>query len=386
MVESGLHFALLGLYFFYRAAVFFYDQGRVWKNAGVLRVVETDGAERVAEEIVVEADYVLGYAEHAHTGFHPDFDETQGAAFRLAREGEPQSSDFFDSDVWRAFNLDDPAIRNRYLQQVPLGRILNRARHCIYCSTPLVRGQTDDLRLKDRGYVWCYETKECSLCGWWCVTYKLEERFFSWDNQDYFHAYAVMRRFDPLALDTPLSLARDFLAKNPHKLARFDPFRFEDLMTDCLRDYFGDGEAFKIGGRNDRGIDIKVVRAGGQTTLVQVKRHSDFSKPEGVEVVRDLHGVMLREGIPCGMVITTAHKYTREAQAEVSQASRSLQGYSMELLSYTDVVSLLGEPSVPRRSQWEGQGIRIDRPPAGWKGGEDWIDRAVLPASVRHLY
>lgn len=349
-------------------------------------MAETGHAKRAAEP-AVELDYVLGYSGYAQTGFHPDFSDSQGAAFRLAREGAPPANEPFDTEVWNKLNFDDPAARNRYLQQVPMGRVLNRTRHCIYCGASLVRRQTDDFRMKEREYVWRYETKDCLLCGWWCVSYRLEERSFSWDELDYFHAYAVMRAFDPLALDIPLSLARDFLARNPHKLARFDPFRFEDLMADCLRDYFGDSQIFKIGGHNDRGIDIKVVHAGGQTMLVQVKRHSDFSQREGVDVVRYLHGVMLREGVPRGMVITTAREYTQEAQAEVSQTSCNLRGYSMELLSYSDVVSLLGEPLPPRSSPWEAHGIRIDRPPSSsWQGGEDWIDRSVLPASIKGLY
>ncbi|HEX7278105.1 MAG TPA: restriction endonuclease [Solirubrobacterales bacterium] len=386
VVDTALRFTFLGLFVLYRIIAFAYDRGREKKHAGVLRLLEADSTERWEERTAREADCVLGYAEFAHTGFHPDYEDDQGAALRLAGKGKPADMDEWDRDVWRMFNLDDPATRRRYQEQVPLGRVLQRTRHCIYCSTPLVRGETADLRLVERDFVWQYQTKECPFCGWWCVTYKLEQRLFAWDEEDYFHAYAVMRRFDPLALDTPLSLARDFLSRNPHKLARFDPFRFESLMADCLRDYFGDGEIRKIGGRNDRGIDIKVIFAGGQTLLVQVKRHSDFLRREGVDVVRALHGVMLREGVPRGMVISTAHDYTQEARAEVEQTSQNLQGYSMDLLAYDDVVSLLGEPSQPRRSPWEAQGIRIDQPPSDWQGGEDWIDRSVLPAPIQYLY
>lgn len=381
-------------YFAYRAVTFAYDRGRERRRAGVLWVVEEDNGQPGATGATTEPDFVLGYAEHAYTGFYPDFNETQGAAFRLAREGGPDPTDDRDVDAWRKFNLDDPTIRNRFLQQVTLGRVLSRTQHCIYCGTVLRRGKTDDLRLRARRFVWRYETKECSSCGWWCVSCRLEERFFSWDELDYFHTYAVMRRFDPLALDTPLSLARGFLSRNPHKLARFDPFRFESLMVECLRDYFGDGEVLKIGGRNDRGIDIKVVHAGGQTLLVQVKRRSDFSRREGVKAVRSLHGVMLRAGVPRGMVITTARDYTPEAKREVREAGENLEGYSMELLSYSDVVDLLGEPTAAQRSPWQAQGIRIDRPLDDWQGNEEWIwrrsetwiDRSVLSPPVRQLY
>jgi hypothetical protein len=355
------------------------------KRAGVLWVVAEANGEP-APSPAGDPDLVLGYAEHASTVFYPDFEETQGAAHRLVREGPPDLNDSRDVHVWDTFNLGDPAVRDRFRRGVTLGRILARTQECIYCGSFLRRAETADLRWWAKWFGWRYETKECTSCGWWCVSFRRVEGFVSFDELDYWHTYAVMRRFDPLALDTPLSLARGYLSRNPHKLARFDPFHFEALMADCLRDYFGDGEIIKIGGRNDRGIDIKVVRAGGQKLLVQVKRRSDFSRREGVEAVRTLHGVMLREGVPRGMVITTARSYTSEAKREVKQASRNLQGYSMDLLSYDDVVDLLGEPVGARRLPWEGQGIRTDRPMADLYGCEEWIERSILPPPIRQLY
>jgi hypothetical protein len=47
----------------------------------------------------------------------------------------------------------------------------------------------------------------------------------------------------------------------------------------------GDCEVVHLGGRKDGGIDIKAVRGDGRTTLIQVKRRSDFGRREGVQVI-----------------------------------------------------------------------------------------------------
>jgi hypothetical protein len=299
-----------------------------------------------------DADSVFSYTTHAYTYF-------------------------------REVSAEDFQWDRRYATQAPLGLVLTASKHCPYCASLLIVGQTADLRVPDdRSRMWRYETSECAACHWWCVNYRRLNKEIYDDYVEFLTAYAVLRRFDPLAVTTPLDLARDYLRRNPHKLARFDPFRFEDLMTACLRDCYRDAEIVKLGGRNDRGIDIKAVRAGGQTTLIQVKRREDFSRREGVRTVRELHGVMLREGIPRGMVISSAPDFTPAARAEAAQAARTLEHYSMELLSLSDVVELLAIGDQPTEHDWLAAGIRLDQPEPPWGNEIDWVERRVLPASI----
>jgi hypothetical protein len=347
--------------------VYFYDRLREQINAGSLQEFEWVSSPTKQDELIVrpyvasrvstnrgvqtrqpDAEYVLGYSGCAYTRYYVD---------------EP----FGDSLV------------NQY--KVHLGYLLTGTRRCLYCGTPLRAGQTDDFRFAAiRAHLWRYETAECPVCHWWCVIHREECRELQGNFKTFTHAYAVMRQFDPLALDTPLSLAREYILHNPHKLARFDPFRFEDLIADGLKDYYGDAEIIKLGGRSDRGIDIKAVRTNGETTLIQVKRRADFSRREGVRVVRELHGVMLREGVPRGMVVSTASDFSRAARAEVAQARQNLCGYSMELLPLSDVVEILGSPAVQHEAPWRAQGIRIDLPEPDWPAtNEVWIERQVLP-------
>ncbi|HWB69055.1 MAG TPA: restriction endonuclease [Solirubrobacterales bacterium] len=337
-----------------------------------------------------DGEHVFQYVECSFTGFVPVVEQMpedeQYDAYRLARDERATALNRFDADTWDRYGLADPEVREWYRGHTQLGRVLAKGRHCIYCNYPLRRRKTFPLRMLEHSRSWNYVTSTCSNCGWWCVTHLFEEdSWFFWKEQ-YTHAYAVMQRYDPLALDTPLRLAREYLSRNQHKLARVDPFHFEDLVADSLAEVYGDAEIIKVGGRKDRGIDIKAVRTDGGTTLIQVKRRSDFSRSEAVQTVRELHGVMLREDTPHGMVITTARDFSPAAREEVAQARRTLSGYSMELLPLADVVELLSTPGEASDSPWSRCGIRLDVAEPEWELSEDWIERAALPPGLADVH
>jgi Restriction endonuclease len=319
-----------------------------------------------------ENDAVWGYRDVAFTAYPAGASHAVDSADRMVRNHAD----------WSPAEPENPEELRRASESILLSKVLDRAANCLYCQTALTRGQTDDIPLPDRdsrSFDWRYEVAECPKCNWWCISYNEQAPLMiAWDFYKTMHAYAVMRSFDVFALDTPLELARRHLAHNQHKIARFDPFKFEDLMADCLRDCLGDHEIIKLGGRRDKGIDIKAVRSDGQLTLVSVKRHADYSKRESVKTIRDLHGVMLRDGVPRGMVITTARDFSDDAKDDVEVTSRRLEGYSMELLSLRDVVALLGLP-LRAAAPWENLGITLRDPRPRWPATEDWIARdAVL--------
>jgi hypothetical protein len=349
---------------------------------------------RVGSDADAPDEYVFGYEAVAYTKCVSHAEDEEGRAYVLASSrtsipAESKEPGNEDRRIWKLFDLDQAAVRAHFRDEFLLGRLLINLRVCMYCCSPLVHGQTDDQRIFGRGGPfflgnhWRYYTGLCPGCGWWYVTHLHEETGDIIDDvHNFSHAYATMRRYDPYAIDTPLALARDYLARNQHRLARFDPYRFEELLTECLREVFGDADIVKLGGRKDGGIDIKAVRTGGDTTLIQVKRRADFSKREGVRAVRELHGVMLRDGVPRGMVITTARDFTRQAREEVARAGRHLEHYSMELLPLADVMALLGPPRACASSPWAAHGIRLDQAMPAWGGEEDWVDRTAVPGEV----
>src|SRR5271169_136592 len=67
---------------------------------------------------------------------------------------------------------------------------------------------------------------------------------------------------------------------------------------------------------------------------------------EGVQVIRQMNGVLFREGRARGIVITTASNFTKGAVREASTRKSTNEQYEMKLLSFPDIVSMLRLPSV----------------------------------------
>ena len=103
-----------------------------------------------------------------------------------------------------------------------------------------------------------------------------------------------------------------------------------------------------LGGTADRGIDLILIRSDEGPRLIQVERRSNLKSSEGVCVVRELNGVLFRENIAKGMIITTASHFTKAALDETTIWTQTGQTYDMQLLAYRDVVDLFNlVPSDP---------------------------------------
>ena len=124
-------------------------------------------------------------------------------------------------------------------------------------------------------------------------------------------------------------------------------------MQDCLRSEYAPCEVYHVGKTGDGGgIDLKLVLSDKETFLIQVKRRSDLSKREGVNVVRELNGVLFREGVSKGMVISTARGYTKAAERELNVKTDTSETYLVRLLDYYDIVKMLNLPMVNPYRPW----------------------------------
>lgn len=240
---------------------------------------------------------------------------------------------------------------------------------CIYCRTALTSTSTPSTSGHQK--VYCREVRSCSACGWWQAEELL--KLNTTRDANYWHninlgpslgsfantvvASALLRKYDAFAADIPIAELNVWLSKRPEYLASVDPFLFEDLIRSVFEQCYPDCEVVKIGGRKDRGIDILLVRDGIRDQLVQVKRRTKLDAREGVSAVRELNGVLFREGIARGMVITTAKEFTRDARAETRISSNALVGpferYSMSLLAFNDLIDLLRISASRLPSPWE---------------------------------
>ena len=209
---------------------------------------------------------------------------------------------------------------------------------CVYCGKALSLTRHIDAST--------LHLQTCANCGWWALTKIAREVEANYVIQ----RYGVAKFFAIDDLNAPLDSLRQFLKDHPDHVAHVNPHRFELLMAECLKDYFGPCEVIHTGRSGDGGVDIKLVCTDGDTYLVQVKRRTHLDRPEGVRVIRELNGVLFREGQAKGMIITTAERFSAHADQE-TRIKTPLQGaYEMRLLVFDDIVSML---RLPRRSPYE---------------------------------
>jgi hypothetical protein len=215
--------------------------------------------------------------------------------------------------------------------------------------------------------------RTCDQCGWWLVGYTSVSSNGHRIITNQFRGEAKHYRISDL--DAPLEDLHRFLSRNPEYLSKVHHKNFELLVADCLKVCFGAIEVVHTGGTSDGGIDLLMILTPGETYLVQVKRRTDLSSREGVRVVRELNGVMFRENLPKGLIVTTAIDYTAAAKREARVKTPTTETYVMKLLKFDDVVHMLRlprpfpyEPWTPYATELSRK-ISMDIPPSrdtGW--------------------
>ena len=188
----------------------------------------------------------------------------------------------------------------------------------------------------------------CESCGWWGV----EEKGSDTDNKEYYFGFhflvsAVCKWYDTSDKDAPTRALCDyFRGKDETDFKAIHPFGFERLISECLRYEFGPCEVHHVGadgGSGDGGVDIYMIK-DDTTWLVQVKRRLN-DKPEPVESIRLLNGVLLREGHHRGMVVTSAKSFSKNANVEKSISTPG--PYEVRLVDRGGVIDMLKKvPSV----------------------------------------
>lgn len=243
---------------------------------------------------------------------------------------------------------------------------LASATHCVYCEARLSQHSLDELltapiaklrsgldkaRNSTRFEPYTQfehaflELRNCVYCGWWLLRYTLSLIHHSWTSGIPISCgkalYGEVKHYDVSSLDAPLAALRAYLSKHPRHVAHVHPTQFELLMRACLSEYCGAAEVIHTGQSGDGGVDLKMILTDGDTYLVQVKRRSDTFRFEGVRVVRELNGVLFREGCAKGMVVTTAGGFSAAAKREAAVKTATIEKYEMRLVAFDDIVAML---------------------------------------------
>jgi hypothetical protein len=259
-------------------------------------------------------------------------------------------------------------------------------------DTPLMTGTED---YDPEHYLDFSETLHCCpQCGWWALESESHCNIeYVGDGGGYFqNSYrlisAVSRRYDLSRSDIPIQELRRWLKKHPDHVAHVDPFLFEKLMADCFSDFYKDARVFHIGGRRDKGIDLKIVGNDDEQIIVQIKNRKKRISAEGVSAVRELNGVLFREGVPRGIVVTTARRFTKDAFAETRlnwalPPGAPFDRYRVELFARSDVIDLLNLQTQRHPEPWRPHLVTRDllEEEAELKQRTDYICRMPLPFS-----
>jgi Restriction endonuclease len=208
------------------------------------------------------------------------------------------------------------------------------ARYCPYCSEVLVDESvvTADWQGNVTGL-------NCYFCGWfqwymaesWCSLYD-EEQF----------KQAILIDLEPNNPSLVESEIRAALVADSKRSLLLTPRRFEEVVSGIYKDL--GYRSVLTRSSKDGGRDVILWgKSSEDNAIVEVKRYKDRI---GVEFVRQLRGVQLREGAPRAILVS-ASGFTTGALSEAKHPGPARHGFVMELADISDLLSELGLTSEP---------------------------------------
>lgn len=184
---------------------------------------------------------------------------------------------------------------------------------------------------------------ECTDCGWWEILDKFsEEKDFitevdslHWDNLK----YAIVRRYDISKHETPVKTLIAELRRNKQLLYEMEPRRLEHV-TQYVFSSFYNCEVKHVGKSHDGGIDLIVIQSD-EPILVQVKRRESPRATESVSTVREFIGAMYLKNARHGVIVSTAQRFSREAQNSARKIVADRKFLLFDLIDYGRFCAML---------------------------------------------
>ncbi len=193
-----------------------------------------------------------------------------------------------------------------------------------------------EYRSAGRGYVIF-----CPSCGWWRATVRRTDHTHSWGPTYQTEATydSIIRHYALSDTSIPTDGLRAHLKKHAEDLCNISPHKFERIVQAVLSDYFS-CEVKHLGGPNDKGIDLYAV-IRDEPYMIQVKRRQSIDRAESVSTVREFIAATLLKGGRRGAIVTTAGRFSRQAQETAAQAALLAQEVELDLISFKDIYSIL---------------------------------------------
>lgn len=243
----------------------------------------------------------------------------------------PVVSCYFDFEpadfIWRSYDDTDVT--------------LNAPAACPHCGSVM----------QVKGEPWWVLFCNNSVCRWWLQAPPPEPKgFHSLTNLG---KWSIIKRFNWADKELPSSYLKEYLKEQPALIRDTHHTAFEKLVGDFLKDIYGPIEITHVGGSHDGGRDLYGILTTGEEFLVEVKRRTKSGSVESVDTVRRLLGVMIREGIHRGVIVTSADTFSPDAVEFSIPKEGSSVFYQFDLLKYQDLVQWLNLSNDHDNAPWE---------------------------------
>ena len=234
--------------------------------------------------------------------------------------------------------------------------------HCPYCNSLISKVDVSSEHLSNSAFKAIVASK-CINCGWWEFEEELPVEFSNSKNSysaNSIHRRAVLLEFSVAGSDVPINCLRKHITTNPNSIYSINPTRLEKLVASVFSDFM-DCEAIHVGGPNDNGIDVILVK-GERQYVIQVKRRSCDNATEAVSGIRDFLGAMVLKKSVKGIFVSTAKRFSKQATIAAQQAHdvgavEYIQLVNAEKL--IDVCKIAASKSTPPEIQYATASIQL---------------------------
>ncbi len=215
---------------------------------------------------------------------------------------------------------------------------------CLFCAAPLVPAfhvphPWSVTAFQAHNYVRVH-VDACVHCGWW----QMEKTNDVPSGGSLFGVLsATLHSYDIDSNEAPIRALRRYLEAHSEAIHSISPRKMEELTQSVLKDFF-QCEVLHVGHSHDRGIDLLVVNSE-YTFPIQIKRRSHPNATESVKTVREMFGVMYRDGYRRAAVVTSAKRYSREAKREVDEVLSTGRCDQFQLIDRDSFLSILAGAS-----------------------------------------
>ena len=218
--------------------------------------------------------------------------------------------------------------RPRVICDLPrLTSLPTRARTCYHCGVQMteIEKYNEGPGGSDRSAAELLEY--CARCKFWQV-HGVRSEFYEARSTLVANFYisvlsAKIREFETEYPDGTLSEISQWLRRRPDKYNSMTPRYLELLVTRVFDNIGLYAEVHHVGRPGDGGVDVLLVDGQANSWLVQVKRREDARSSEPVSTIRNILGSMVVQKARHAVIVSTADRFTLQAQRETAQAAES---------------------------------------------------------------